>query len=69
MSSSHATPPEEAARKLLATYGARVIWDMHLAAAAAHGMGEPDLAASLINLAEAAEERLLHSSLPTRQPT
>ena len=69
MSSSHAKPLEEAARKLLATYGVRAIWDMHLAAAAAHGMGEPDLAASLINLVEAAEECLLHSSSPTRQPT
>jgi hypothetical protein len=66
MSSSHGI--EDAARKLLATYGIKAIWDMHLAAAAAEEMGEPDLAASLIKLAEAAEECLLHFEA-TRQPT
>ena len=55
MSRSNGTPLEKAARKLLATYGVKAIWDMHLAAAAAHGMGEPELAASLVHLAEAAE--------------
>ena len=58
---------EDAATKLLAVYGVKAIWDMQLAAAAAHGMGEPELAASLIKLAEAAEECLMRS--PTCQPT
>ena len=69
MSSSPRTLLEQAAAKLLAVYGVKAIWDMHLAAAAAHGMGEPELAASLINLAEAAEECVMRSSAPTPQPT
>jgi hypothetical protein len=68
MSTSPPTSLAMAAKKLLAVYGVRAIWDIHLAAAAAHGMGEPDLAASLIKLVEAAEECLLHSSAATPQP-
>ena len=67
MSSLHRSPLEKAATKLLAVYGRKAIWDMHLAAAAAHGMGEPELATSLINLAEVAEEYLLRSSAPIPQ--
>jgi hypothetical protein len=63
MSSHPATmkelPLDSAASKLLATYGVKAIWDLHLAAAAAYGMGEPELAASLINIAEAAERQLM----------
>ena len=48
---------EKAATKLLAVYGIKAIWDMHLAAAAAHGLGKLKLAASMIAVAEAAERR------------
>ncbi len=56
---------ETAASKLLATYGVKAIWDMHLAAAAAYDMGEPELAASLTKLAEAAERRLMSDLSPS----
>ena len=46
---------EKAASKLLGTFGVRVIWDMHLSATAADAMGKSELAAALIELAEAAE--------------
>jgi hypothetical protein len=52
---------------LLALYGVKAIWDIHLAAAAASGMGEPELAASLINLAEAAEGQITRGT-PHRSP-
>jgi hypothetical protein len=42
----------------------KAIWDMHLAAAAAYKMGEPELAASLIKVAEAAELRLMRDVSP-----
>ena len=54
---------ETAASKLLATYGVKAIWDMHLTAAAAHGMGEPELAESLIKLAEAAERQMMRNAV------
>lgn len=54
--------PANAATKLLAIYGARAIWDIHLAATAAHDMGKADLASSLAEIAEAAEEALLRTS-------
>jgi hypothetical protein len=57
---SEQTPVEELASRMLAYRGISTIWDAHVAAAAAHGMGEPDLAASLIKLAEAAEKEWLH---------
>jgi hypothetical protein len=40
---------------MLALSGVVAIWDAYLAASAAHGLGRPDLAESLINIAEAAE--------------
>ena len=46
---------EEAASKLLGTFGVQAIWDTYLAATAAYEMGKSDLAATLIDLAEAAE--------------
>jgi hypothetical protein len=57
---SEQTPVEKLASRMLAYRGISTIWDAHVAAAAAHGMGEPDLAASLIKLAEAAEKEWLH---------
>jgi hypothetical protein len=46
---------EEAASKLLGTFGVQAIWDVHLAATAAYEMGKSELAATLIEIAEAAE--------------
>jgi hypothetical protein len=40
---------------MLARKGIVAIWDTHVAAAAAHGLGDFDLAASLVEIAEAAE--------------
>jgi hypothetical protein len=40
---------------MLAHNGIAAIWDSHVAAAAAHGLGKHDMAASLIEIAEAAE--------------
>jgi hypothetical protein len=68
VSRSQRTPIDKAATKLLATYGVKAIWDMHLAAAAAHGMGETELASTLTNLAEAAERCILERP-PTPQHT
>lgn len=59
---------DKAATKLLATYGMKAIWDMHLGAAAAHGMSEPELASSLVNLADAAERSVMRRSASTARP-
>ena len=40
---------------MLAHNGIAAIWEAHVAAAAAHGLGKHDMAASLIEIAEAAE--------------
>ncbi len=59
---------EKAASKLLAAYGVKAVWEMHLAATAASGRGKPELAASLVGVAEAAERLLMQSpenALPT----
>ena len=40
---------------MLAHTGIAAIWDTHIAAAAAYGLGKPDIAAGLIEIAEAAE--------------
>lgn len=52
-------PLDEAARRLLATFGLQGVWDVHLAATAAHGAGKAELAASLTELAEAAEQAVM----------
>ena len=46
---------EKIASRMLTLSGVAAIWDAYLAAAAAHGLGRPDLAESLIQIAEAAE--------------
>ena len=46
---------EKIASQMLALSGMVAIWDAYLAASAAHGLGRPDLAESLIQIAEAAE--------------
>ena len=48
---------------MLAEHGIRFIWDTHVAAAAAYGLGEPDVARALIEIAEAAENEWLQPSL------
>ena len=54
--------PEKLASRMLAQTGIAAIWDAHVAAAAAHGLGKPDMAASLIEIAEAAERLWLARS-------
>jgi hypothetical protein len=48
---------ELAASKLLAIHGVRAIWDLHGVAAAAYGMGEPEMAEMMTELADAAERQ------------
>src|SRR5689334_14309840 len=55
---SHKMPQataERIASRMLAMSGVQAIWDLHLAASAAHGLGRDDVAESLIMMAEAAE--------------
>lgn len=49
------TTAEKLARLMLAQTGIAVIWNAHVAGAAAHGLGKLEVAASLIEIAEAAE--------------
>ena len=49
------TVAEKLASRMLASNGVAAIWDLHLAAAAAKGAGKVEVAASLIEIAEAAE--------------
>lgn len=46
---------ERVASRMLARTGIAAIWDAHVAAAAAHGLGQTDIAAELAEIAEAAE--------------
>jgi hypothetical protein len=46
---------ERLASRMLAHTGVQAIWDMHVAASAAYGLGRADVVASLIEIAEAAE--------------
>ena len=52
---------QKAAASMLAQYGIKFIWDTHVAAAAAYGLGNNDLAEDLIEIAEAAEDVWRHS--------
>jgi hypothetical protein len=49
------TQAESLASKMLDVSGVRAVWDIHLAAAAAHRLGKPALADALVEIAEAAE--------------
>ena len=51
---------ESLASRMLAVSGVRAIWDIHEAAAAAHGLGRHDLAEALIEIAAAAERVWIH---------
>ena len=44
---------------MLAQHGIVFIWDAHVAAAATYGLGNTDVAASLTEIAEAAEREWL----------
>jgi hypothetical protein len=57
---------ERIASRMLALSGVVAIWDAYLAAAAAHGLGTPDLAESLIQIAEAAEREWMSGPERTR---
>ena len=57
---------EKAASKLLRVFGVQAIWDTYLAATAAHDMGKSDLAATLIEIAEAAERCWMQRAEITR---
>ena len=49
------TLAEKLATRMLAHSGIAAIWDLHVAAAAAKGLGKHEMAASLVEIAEAAE--------------
>jgi hypothetical protein len=55
---------ERLASRMLAQSGVAAIWDAHVAAAAAYGLGNPDIAAELIVIAEAAERLWLSRTSP-----
>jgi hypothetical protein len=57
---------EKIASRMLARYGIAFIWDAHVAAAAAYGLGNQSVARSLIEIAEAAEQEWLQPSLRNR---
>ena len=52
------TPSERLALRMLAFSGTRAIWGIHMAASTAHRLGRPELAESLIGIAEAAEREM-----------
>lgn len=47
---------EKLASRMLGQYGIAFIWDVHVAAAAAYGLGNSRIADGLIEIAEAAEQ-------------
>lgn len=55
-------PVQKIASRMLARYGMVFIWDTHIAAAAAYGLGNKVLAEDLTEIAEAAEEVWLRPS-------
>ena len=61
------TTAEKLASRMLAQTGIAAIWDAHVAAAAVYGLGKHDIAASLIEIAEAAE-RLWAARWVSAQP-
>ena len=64
---AHREPVQKIASRMLARYGMVFIWDTHIAAAAAYGLGNKVLAEDLIEIAEAAEEVWLQPSLRERR--
>jgi hypothetical protein len=54
---------DKIAARMLAQFGIKFIWDAHVAAASAYGLGNVDLADDLIDIAEAAERRSVQAGL------
>ena len=54
---------EKIASHMLERHGLAFIWDTHVAAAAAYGLGQLSIAEDLAEIAEAAEQLLLQSML------
>jgi hypothetical protein len=59
---SQREPAQKIASRMLTRYGMVFIWDAHVAAAAAYGLGNKALAEDLTEIAEAAEEMCLQTS-------
>lgn len=59
---SQRTITDIAASKLLAQHGVAVIWELHLAATAAYRAGKVAVAASLADIAEAAEREWMRAA-------
>ena len=55
------TLADSIASRLLARHGVALIWDLQVAAAIVHSTGDPDIAAAIIEIAEAAERECLLS--------
>ena len=55
-------PSQRIASRMLARFGVVFIWEAHVAAAAAHGLGQRAVAEDLTEIAEAAEEIWLAKS-------
>ena len=63
------TQAEALASKMLALTGVQAIWDINLAAAAVYGLGRPDLAKTLVDIADAAErEWMRRAEFEARAP-
>ena len=60
MTQAH-TLPEKLALSVLARDGIAAIWNLHIAAAEAHGAGYPAAATAILEIAEAAEEAWLRA--------
>ena len=59
--SSGASAAEKLAARMLAHTGIAAIWDTHVAAAAAYGLGNQEMAGELTEIAEAAERLRLNA--------
>ena len=62
-----ATTAEKLAASLLAVSGRRAISDIRLAIVTARGLGRPDVAASLTEIAEAAERQRIRETFANRE--
>jgi hypothetical protein len=59
---------EKLASIMLAEHGIAFVWDAYVAAAAAYGLGAPDVARDLVEIAEAAENEWLQPALRSYPP-
>jgi len=58
------TSIDSTASKMLARYGIAFIWEAHVAAAAAYGLGKLSVATDLTEIAEAAEREWISATEP-----